>query len=106
MLIYWEKNTSGVQEVNCNIEEDNERCQIHKPHMKNDEDKKQIIDPMLNIVFIFDLQKNNNCNNARFWMQKSTYDMLRLSVESITIFVWSSRVFTQLSKLWARSIEI
>jgi len=73
--------------------------------MKNDEDKKQIIDPMMNTVFIFNLQKNNNYNNARFGMQKSTDDMSGLSNESTTIFSWSSRVFTQSSKLWAQSIE-
>jgi hypothetical protein len=69
--------------------------------MKNDEDKEQIIDLMVNIVFIFDLQESNNCNSAGFWMQKSTYDMSRVLVELAAIFAWSSRVFTQLSKLWA-----
>jgi hypothetical protein len=36
--------------------------------MKNDEDKKQITDSMVNIVFIFNLQKNNNCINVGFEM--------------------------------------
>ncbi len=53
MLVYWEKNVGGVQEVNSNIEEDDERCQIQKPHMKNDEDKEQMIDPTVNTIFIF-----------------------------------------------------
>jgi hypothetical protein len=39
MPVYWEKNASGVQKENFDIEEDNERCQLQKPHMKNDEDK-------------------------------------------------------------------
>jgi hypothetical protein len=36
--------------------------------MNNDEDKEQIIDPMVNTIFIFNLQKSNNCNSARFGM--------------------------------------
>ncbi len=36
--------------------------------MKNDEFKEQIIDLAMNIVFIFNLQMNNNCNNAKFGM--------------------------------------
>jgi hypothetical protein len=28
MPIYWEQSASGVKEVNSNIEEDNERCEI------------------------------------------------------------------------------
>jgi hypothetical protein len=51
MPIYWEKNASGVQKENSNIEEDNERCQLQKPHMKNDEDKEQVIVLKVNIVF-------------------------------------------------------
>jgi hypothetical protein len=53
------------------------------------------------MVFIFNFQKNNNCNSAKFGIEKSTNDMSRVSVESITIFVQSSRVFTQSLKLWA-----
>jgi len=36
--------------------------------MKNAEDKEHIIDPTVNIVFIFYLQMNNNCKSARFGM--------------------------------------
>jgi len=36
--------------------------------MKNDEDKEQIIDPMVNKVFIFYLQKNNNYNSVKIGM--------------------------------------
>jgi hypothetical protein len=39
--------------------------------MKNDEDKEQITDPMMNKVFIFYLQMNNNCSNVGFGMQRS-----------------------------------
>ncbi len=51
MLVYWEQSVGGIQEVNFDIKEDNEGCQIQKPQMKNDEDKEQIIDPMVNKVF-------------------------------------------------------
>jgi hypothetical protein len=30
----------------------------------NDEDKEQITNPTMNIIFIFDLQKSNNYNNT------------------------------------------
>ncbi len=55
--------------------------------MKNDEDKEQITDPIVNLVFIFDFQKSNNCNSTKFGMQKSTYDMSSVLVESIAIFI-------------------
>jgi hypothetical protein len=45
MPIYWEKSVGGVQYANFDIEEDNERCQLPKPQMKNDEDKEQITNP-------------------------------------------------------------
>ncbi len=31
MLIYWEKNVSGIQDVNSNTKEEDERCQLQKP---------------------------------------------------------------------------
>ncbi len=43
--------------------------------MKNDENKEHIINPTMNIIFIFYLQMNNNCNNARFGMQQCKDDM-------------------------------
>jgi hypothetical protein len=61
--------------------------------MKNDEDKNRIIDLVVNIVFIFNLQKNNNCNIVRFGMEKFIDDMLGILAESATIFIHSSRVF-------------
>jgi hypothetical protein len=51
MPVYWEKNASGVQKENFDIEEDNEGCQLQKTHTKNDEDKKQVIVLTVNIVF-------------------------------------------------------
>ncbi len=36
---YQEQSTSGIQEVNSNIEEDDEGCEIQKPQMKNVKDK-------------------------------------------------------------------
>jgi hypothetical protein len=68
MLVYWEQSASGVQEVNFDTKEDNEGCEIQKPHMKNVEDKKQIIDPTVNKNFIFDLQMNNNYRSVGFGM--------------------------------------
>jgi hypothetical protein len=53
MPIYWGKNVGGVEEANFDTEEDDDECEIQKPHMKNDENKEQITDPMVNIIFIF-----------------------------------------------------
>jgi hypothetical protein len=39
MLVYWEQSVGGVRGANSNTEEDNERCEIQKPQMKNAEDK-------------------------------------------------------------------
>jgi hypothetical protein len=39
MPVYWEKNVGGVQKANFDTEEDDDRCEIKKPQMKNDEDK-------------------------------------------------------------------
>jgi hypothetical protein len=55
MLIYWEHSVDGIQKANSDTEEDNERCEIQKPHMKNVKDKELIKDPTMNIIFIFDL---------------------------------------------------
>jgi hypothetical protein len=48
---------------------------------------------MVNTIFIFDLQKNNNCNSVRFGMQKFINDMLGILAKSVAVFTWSSRVF-------------
>ncbi len=93
MPVYWEQNANGIKEANSNIEKDNEGCEIQKPQMENDEDKEQITDPMVNIVFIFNLQMNNNCNNVGFGMQRSKDDMLGVSIESVIVFTQSLRVF-------------
>ncbi len=55
MLGYLEQSAGGVQEVNSDIEEDDEGCEIQKPQMKNVKDKEQIIDLMVNAIFIFNL---------------------------------------------------
>jgi len=47
----------------------------------------------MNIIFIFNLQMNNNCRSARFGMQRSKDDMLGVLAESATRFAQSSRVF-------------
>ncbi len=39
--------------MNSNTEEDDERCEIQKSQMKNVEDKEQIINLTMNIIFIF-----------------------------------------------------
>ncbi len=55
MPIYWEQSACGVQVENFDMEEDNQGYEIHKPHMKNVENKTQITNPMVNTIFIFDL---------------------------------------------------
>ncbi len=39
MAIYWENSACGIQEANSNTKEDNDRCEIQKPQMKNEENK-------------------------------------------------------------------
>ncbi len=85
MPIYWEQSVGGVQEVNFDIREDDEGYQIQKAQMKNDEFKEQIIDPTMDIVFIFNLQMNNNCTNAKFGMHKSIDDMSGISIQSTIV---------------------
>ncbi len=92
--MYWEWSGSGVKEVNSDIEEDNERCAIQKPHMKNVEDREQIIDRMVNTIFIFNLQMSNNYRSAIFGMQRSKDDVSCVLVESTIIFTQSLRILT------------
>jgi hypothetical protein len=42
----------------------------------DDEDKNKSLNPMVNTIFYFDMQMNNNCNNARFGIQRSKDDVL------------------------------
>ncbi len=105
MLIYWEQSASGVQVVNFDTKEDKEECEIQKPHMKNVKNKEQITNPMVNTIFIFDLQMNNNYKCVGFGMQRSKDDMSGISIESIIIFAWSLGVLTQSSKLWTQSAK-
>ncbi len=93
--MYWEWSGSGVQEANSDIEEDNKRCAIQKPQMKNVEDREQIIDRMVNTIFIFNLQMSNNYRSARFGMQRSKDDVSCVLVESTIIFTQSLGVLTQ-----------
>ncbi len=41
--------------MNSDTKEDDERCEIQKLQMKNVEDKKQIINLVVNTIFIVDL---------------------------------------------------
>jgi len=68
MPTYWEQSVGGVQEANFDTKEDDGGCEIQKPQMKNAEDKEQIIDPIMNTIFIFYLQMNNNYRSSRFGM--------------------------------------
>jgi len=69
--------------------------------MKNPEDKNHIIDLVVNIIFISNLQMNNNYKSVGFRMQRSKDDMLGVSTESIVIFAQSSGIFAQSLELWA-----
>ncbi len=53
MLVYWEHNVGGVQAENCDIEEDDENCEIHKPQMKNVANEEQVKDLTMNKILIF-----------------------------------------------------
>jgi hypothetical protein len=54
--------------------------------MKIDEDKEQITNPVVNIVFVFNLQTNNNCSSAGFGMQRSKDDVSGISIKSKIVF--------------------
>ncbi len=41
--------------MSFDTKEDDDKCEIHKPQMKNGEDKEQIKDLVVNTIFIFDL---------------------------------------------------
>ncbi len=69
--------------------------------MKNDENKEQITNLVMNTIFIFDLQMNNNCSRAKFRMQRSKDDMLGVLAESTIVFTQSLGVFAQSSEMWA-----
>ncbi len=68
MLVYWEKYAGGVQEANFDKKEEDDRCEIQKPQIKNDEDKEQIMDPTMNTVFIFERQMHNNYSSVGLGM--------------------------------------
>ncbi len=106
MLVYWEQSAGEVQEVNSNTKEEDERCEIQKAQMNNVKDREQIINPIVNKVFIFYLQMNNNCRSLGFGMQRTKYDMSSILAQSTIIFAQSSGVFTQSFELWAQSTNI
>ncbi len=56
MLGYWEQSVGGVHVKNSNTEEEDEDCEIQKPHMQNTEDEKKMEDHAVNTILIFDLQ--------------------------------------------------
>ncbi len=105
MLVYWVQSAGGVQEVNFDIEEDNERCEIQKTQMKNVEDKEWITDPVMNIVFIVNLQMSNNYKSAKFGMERFKDDMSGVLAKSIATLILSLKVFAQSLELWAKSIK-
>ncbi len=51
MPIYQDQSVGGIQEVNFDTEEEDEGCEIQKPQMKIDEDKKQITNLAMNTIF-------------------------------------------------------
>jgi hypothetical protein len=55
--------------------------------MKNVEEKKQITNPAMNTIFIFDLQMNNNYRSVGFGMQRSKDDMSCVSAKSVVVFI-------------------
>jgi hypothetical protein len=50
MLIYWKRSEGGVQKANFDIEKNDERCEIQKPHMKNDKSKEQTTNLAMNTI--------------------------------------------------------
>ncbi len=76
---------------NFDMEEEDENCEIQKPHMQSIEVEEQMKDPMVNIISIFDLHMtnkfvNNNYRSEGFGIQRSKDDMLRVSAQSTKIF--------------------
>ncbi len=67
MPIYWEKSVGGVQVENFDTEEEDENYEIQKPQLQSIEDEKQMEDPMVNTILIFDLQMTDKSisNNYR-----------------------------------------
>jgi hypothetical protein len=61
--------------------------------MNNVKYKKQIANPAVNTLFIFDLYMNNNCKSVGFGMHRSKDDMSCVLAKSMVVFVQSSRIF-------------
>ncbi len=58
----------------------------------------------MNTIFTFDLQMSNNCNSARFGMQRSI-DMSIVSAKSAKELIQSPVVFSQLGDKQAQSAK-
>jgi hypothetical protein len=76
---------------NFDMEEDDENCEIQKPHMQSIAVEEYIKDPMVNTILVFDLHMTNKSvsNNYRsegFGIQRSKDDLLGVSAESIKVF--------------------
>ncbi len=66
ILIYWEQSASGIQMENFDMEEDDENCEIQKPHMQSIKVEEQMKDPMVNIILIFDLNMINKFKSNNY----------------------------------------
>ncbi len=86
MSVYWEQSACELKAKNYNTKEENENCEIQKPHMQNIKDEKQMEDLVTNTILIFNLHMtnkfmNNNYKNEGFGMQKSEDDLSRVLTE-------------------------
>jgi hypothetical protein len=76
---------------NFDMEEDDENCEIQKPHMQSIAVEEYIKDPMVNTILVFDLHMtnksvSNNYISEGFGIQRSKDDLLGVSAESIKVF--------------------
>jgi hypothetical protein len=76
---------------NFDMEEDDENCEIQKPHMQSIAVEEYIKDPMVNTILVFDLHMtnkfvSNNYKSEGFGIQRSKDDLLGVSAESIKVF--------------------
>ncbi len=98
MLVYQEQSANGVQVENFDTEEEDEDCEIQKPHMLSTKDEEHMEDHAVYIILIFDLQMihkfvNNNYKNEGFGIQRFEDYMLRVSVELVEVFTCALGVF-------------
>ncbi len=114
MPVYWEQNVGGVQVENYDTKEEDEDCEIQKPHMQGIKYEEYMENFVVNIISIFDLQMinkfvSNNYRSEGFGMQRSKDDLLGVSLELVIIYTQTSRVFAQsinlLAQLTNKSIQ-